>query len=183
MKPAKIVARSPQAPAPNRGGWRVVGAVICATMFCAGTGCVTKHKAEVQCAAYLEAEQHQALLSRPVVQGSAVSFVGPVRNPTISWMPGLTLAQAIVSAGFTGAKDPQLILIKRQNEEIPVNPQHLLGGQDIPLVMGDVIEIHWSFACCASACLQKTFTRMFRKRFRSVPSGKTPRRRSPRFNP
>ncbi len=136
------VPGSPPAPAPNRGGWRVVGAVICATMFCAGTGCVTKHQAEAKArAAYLEG-QHQALLSRPVVQGPAVSFVGPVRNPTISWMPGLTLAQAIVSAGFTGAKDPQLILIKRQNEEIPVNPQHLLGGQDIPLVMGDVIEIH-----------------------------------------
>ena len=115
--------------------------ILCLALAAAFSGCVTKKEAEAKArAAYLEG-QRQALLSRPVVQGPAVMFVGPVRNQTVPWTPTLTLAQAIVSAGFLGQKDPKLIVIRRQNEEIPVNPQHLLGGMDVPLVMGDVIEL------------------------------------------
>ncbi len=110
-------------------------------MAAAGFGCVTKRDAEARAhIAFLEG-QRQALASRPAVQGPSVSFMGPVRNQTVPWSPSLTLAHALVMAGYLGQKDPQLIIIKRQEEEIPVDPRHLLGGVDVPLVMGDVIEI------------------------------------------
>ena len=80
-------------------------------------------------------------MARPAIQGPAVSFMGPVRNATVPWTPDLTLAQAVIAADYMGPQDPKLIVIRRQNEEIPVNPQHLLGGVDIPVVAGDVIEI------------------------------------------
>ena len=75
------------------------------------------------------------------MSGPGVTFIGPVQNPAVPWRIGLTLAQAVVSAQYTGATDPSAIVIHRNGEDIPVNPKGLLNGEDFALQLGDVIEI------------------------------------------
>ena len=69
-----------------------------------------------------------------------VTFIGQVRNPSIPWTEGLTLARAIINAGYMG-KDPQQIMIVRNSQAVPVDPKALLAGEDIPLQAGDLIQI------------------------------------------
>jgi hypothetical protein len=106
-----------------------------------GFGCVTKREADARARAAFMEGQNRALMTRSAMQGPNVTFIGPVRNSMVPWTTGMTLAEAVIAADYTGPRDPKLIIIKRQNEEIPVNPQHLLGGVDVPVVAGDVIEI------------------------------------------
>ena len=110
-------------------------------------GCVTKSEANKRARlAFLEG-QNQALMRMqqnatvPQSSGPGVMFIGPVQNPAVPWRIGLTLAQAVVSAQYTGATDPSAIIIHRNGEDIPVNPKGLLNGEDFALQLGDVIEI------------------------------------------
>jgi hypothetical protein len=120
---------------------RTLWVITALLLVTCGFGCVTKREADARArAAFLEG-QNRALMTRSTMQGPNVTFIGPVRNRMIPWMTGMTLAQAVIAADYTGPQDPKLIIIKRQDEEIPVNPQHLLGGVDVPVVAGDVIEI------------------------------------------
>lgn len=72
---------------------------------------------------------------------AVVTFIGPVRNPTVPWADGLTLAKAILAAGYEPATDPRQIMIVRNGQAIPIDPKTLLGGEDTPLVAGDLVQI------------------------------------------
>ena len=111
-------------------------------------GCVTKSQADMQARLAFMAGQQQALMQQqqrpqppPVYRGPGVIFMGAVRNPTVPWREGLTLTQAIVRAQYTGTGDPAAILIHRGGENITIEPRQLLNGQDVPLQVGDVIEL------------------------------------------
>jgi hypothetical protein len=116
----------------------------------ASTGCVTKSEADARARiAFLEG-QNQALMrmqgagpqGQPAqMTGPGVTFVGPVQNLNVPWRTGLTLTQAIVSAQYTGPGDPAAIVIRRNGQDIPINPKGLLNGEDFVLQIGDVIEI------------------------------------------
>lgn len=123
--------------------WRPIFLVLIVPL----AGCVTKSQADARARlAFLEG-QNQALLRMqphappPRMSGPGVTFIGPVQNPAVPWRIGLTLAQAVVSAQYTGATDPSAIVIHRNGEDIPVNPKGLLNGEDFALQLGDVIEI------------------------------------------
>ena len=73
-------------------------------------------------------------------QKPVVTFIGQVQNPSILWVEGLTLARAIINAGYLG-KDPRQIVIVRNGQAVPVEPKALLQGEDIPLQAGDLIQI------------------------------------------
>jgi hypothetical protein len=51
----------------------------------------------------------------------------------------LTLAKAVVAAGFYGRTDPAEITIQRNGQEIECDPRRLLSGEDVPLQPNDVI--------------------------------------------
>ena len=107
------------------------------------SGCVTKGQADAQArAAYLAGEQ-QAMerMRQSQAQGATVTFVGPVRNALVPWTAELTLAKAIVAADYLGPKDPTEIVIRRGTEEIRLDPKKLLGGEDVPLLPRDVVEL------------------------------------------
>jgi hypothetical protein len=70
-----------------------------------------------------------------------VTFIGPVQFPTVQWTQNLTLAKAIVSAGYTGPAEPSQIMIVRGGQAIPIDPKRLLSGEDIPLLSGDLVQI------------------------------------------
>jgi len=71
-----------------------------------------------------------------------VTVVGPVRNSTVPWVAGLTLAQAIATAGYLDANEPKEIILTRQGENAKLDPAVLLNGVVIPLEAGDLVQIH-----------------------------------------
>ena len=85
--------------------------------------------------------QTQALPQTPQPSQQSVMIVGPVRNPVIPWRLGLSLAQAIISAGYAGETDPSEILIVRSGTARRVDFSQLLAGQDVPLMPGDTVQI------------------------------------------
>ena len=56
---------------------------------------------------------------------NGVTVLGPVKNSHVPWVVGLTLAQAIATAEYQDSRDPKV----------------LLQGTDVPLEVGDVIEL------------------------------------------
>ncbi len=100
-------------------------------------GCTTRSKADAKARAAFRAGHVLAQPEQP-----AVFFRGEIRNLTIPWTDGLTLAQAIVGAEYVGRRDPILIVIARRGAIIRVNPRQLLRGTDDPLLEpGDLVEI------------------------------------------
>ena len=104
-------------------------------------GCVTKSQADAQArAAYAAGEK--AAYQSIATQTTDIVVIGNVQKHEIPWVAGLTLAQALATANYTGAQDPEEILVKRNSVEIPVDPKQLLNGQsNMELQPGDVISV------------------------------------------
>jgi hypothetical protein len=106
-------------------------------------GCVTKSKADAQARAAYFAGQQAAFtqMQQQPKRELTVAFVGPVTQPSVKWLPGLTLSQAILSAGYTLTNDPKGILIHRNGGHIQFDPKRLLAGEDFPLDSGDIVDL------------------------------------------
>jgi hypothetical protein len=104
-------------------------------------GCTTKSKANKQSREAFAAGQRQGLAEAADAQRVNIRLVGPVRQPEVPWADGLTLAQAIAAADYADARNPRAIVIIRQGRRIPIEPDTLLRGEDLPLEPGDTIEI------------------------------------------
>jgi len=115
--------------------------VVAIVMMLVVAGCVTKSKAKAEAQAAFLAGQQQAMIRMSQPHQPVVTFIGPVRNPTVLWREDLTLAKAVVAAGYEGKVDPRQIMIVRNGQAIPVDPKKLLEGEDIPLVAGDLVQI------------------------------------------
>jgi hypothetical protein len=121
----------------------LVGLGLVLSVMVLASGCVSKATAQAQArAAFLEG-QRQGLEQAQARQGSGsvVTVVGQVKNSVVPWAPDLTLAKAVVAAQYYGHKDPRQIVIVRGGKPIPVGPQELLSGQDVPLQAGDVVQL------------------------------------------
>ncbi len=121
--------------------WR--GLLLCAIgLPCLLTsGCVSKGHAQAEARAAYQAGQNDAMLRLQQIRGPSVVIAGPVRDSVVPWTPELTLAKAIVIAGYLAPKDPQRIAIIRNGEQIAIDPKALLGGEDVPVQSGDVIKL------------------------------------------
>src|SRR5438067_1213046 len=75
-------------------------------------GCMTKSKAKADARAAYMAGQQQAL-ERVLQSRNSVTFLGPVRNPLVTWTADLTLAKALVTADYYSRNDPREIVIIR----------------------------------------------------------------------
>jgi hypothetical protein len=106
-------------------------------------GCVSKSTAKMQAKEAFMAGQQQAM-SRLMQShgGPSVSIIGPVRAPSIAWTEGMTVAKAIVAAGYEGKGEPKQIVILRNGYAIPVLAKQLLSGEDVPLEAGDMLQIN-----------------------------------------
>jgi hypothetical protein len=107
----------------------------------AGAGCESRNKAKANARMAFMAGEQAALTRMAAPRAPSVMFVGPVRNPLVGWVEGLTLARAIVAAGYQGKHDPRQILIVRNGQAIAVEPKQLLEGEDIPLLKDDMIQL------------------------------------------
>lgn len=105
------------------------------------SGCTTKSQARAQARAAYLAGQNAALRQQQAAQFPGVTILGPVQNHNVPWVDGLTLAQAIATANYLDPRAPRQIIITRNGESATINPKVLLNGTDIPLEIGDVIEL------------------------------------------
>jgi hypothetical protein len=106
------------------------------------SGCTTKSQARAQAqAAYLAGENAALRQQQQQEQAPSVTIVGPVQNPQVPWVEGLTLAQAIATADYLDSKAPKEIIITREGENASVDPKVLLRGVAVPLEAGDVITL------------------------------------------
>jgi hypothetical protein len=119
-------------------------------LFClAVSGCASKAKQQAQVRrAYAAGEQAaRAQMERAekaqqqLAADSQIRFLGAVRNPVLTWEPGLTLARAFVEAEYEKTGTPRAITIYRNNEPLDIDPQELLQGEDYPLFPGDIVHI------------------------------------------
>ena len=80
-----------------------------------------------------------AMLQRSGIQ--VVRMMGPFQRPVLQWRHGMTLAQAILEAGYLDPKAPATILIQRGPTAMPVNPNTLLQGEDVSVEAGDAVHV------------------------------------------
>jgi hypothetical protein len=119
-------------------------------------GCVSKATARKQAQqAYIAGQQHalQMMQQQQLQQGTGieqglprttqptVTLLGSVRKSSVPWTSDLTLAKALVEGEYTGSSDPTEIYIVRGGLARPVDPAKLIGGQDVPLQAGDVVQV------------------------------------------
>jgi hypothetical protein len=105
------------------------------------SSCTTKSAARANAhEAFLEG-QNAALRQQQALQTPSVTVVGPVQNPQVPWVAGLTLAQAIATANYLDSHEPKEIIITRDGESATLDPKVLLNGSDVPLETGDVVEL------------------------------------------
>ena len=109
----------------------------------AATGCTTSSTARLKAQNAFLAGQNMALQQQAQAAALAhgVTIIGPVQNPNVPWVAGLTLVQAVATANYVGADEPKQIILTRQGESAALDPSVLFNGTDIPLEMGDVIEL------------------------------------------
>jgi len=117
---------------------------LLAPVLLACAGCVSKATAQAEIRAAYLAGQRDALrqaAASPASKETSITVFGPVKNPVIPWVKGLTLSQAIVTAGYLEASDPKVIRVKRLGQAIQFDVQRLLAGEDFHLEPGDAVEI------------------------------------------
>ena len=83
-------------------------------------------------------QQQQA---QTATQSPGVTIVGAVQHPQVPWVTGLTLAQAITTANYVGTDEPKQIILSRHGQSAAMDANVLLNGTDIPLEIGDIIEL------------------------------------------
>ena len=111
-------------------------------------GCVSKSEARLrERNAFLEGQnatlqQEQAQsAAKSAAESPGVTIVGAVQHPQVPWVTGLTLAQAITTANYVGTDEPKQIILTRNGESATMDASVLLNGTDVPLEIGDIIEL------------------------------------------
>jgi hypothetical protein len=117
---------------------------ICAAMVSAGIltgGCASRSSARLKEQNAFLAGQNAVLRQQAAAQSNGITVVGPVQNPNVPWVVGLTLTQAIATANYLGVQEPKEIIITRQGESATLSLQALINGAVVPLEPGDVVEL------------------------------------------
>ena len=83
------------------------------------TGCTSQTKAREQAKAAFMAGQQSAMMRMAQPQKPVVTFIGQVQVPSVPWTEGLTLAQAIVSAGYMGRDPKQIVIVRNGPRSAP----------------------------------------------------------------
>ena len=118
----------------TRSGWLLLLAVFV-------SGCVSSSKARRKEQEAFQRGQQQGAAARPAEEPS-IWFRGLIRHPRIPWTEGITLAQAMVAAEFTGATQPGSVRVIRQGQAYPIDLKLLLRGEVDPLLeAGDIVEM------------------------------------------
>ena len=91
--------------------------------------------------AYLAGQNSALRQAQTDSESPGVTIVGPVQNPKVPWVAGMTLLQALATANYLDSNNPKAIIITRDGESATLDPNVLFNGAVIPLEPGDVIEL------------------------------------------
>jgi hypothetical protein len=106
------------------------------------TGCVSNSTAKArEKAAYIAGRQSAMEAQQSLQQVPMVRFSGPVVNSNVPWTPDLTLARALVEAGYQAPHEPSAIYVVRNGRAMQIDVKRLLAGEDMPLQNGDMVDI------------------------------------------
>jgi hypothetical protein len=119
--------------------WIWVACSLCGAFLAAG--CVSKARHEEEVKKAFLAGQSEATMRMQKNLGQSITIQGQVRQSFIPWTREMTLAKAILAAGYVGAQDPREITIIRDGEELSIDVGRLLAGEDYPVVPGDTVRI------------------------------------------
>jgi hypothetical protein len=117
--------------------------IVISLLVLAVAGCATKSRTQLENQNAFLAGQNAELRQQAQVtaQTAGVTVLGAVQNSQVPWVAGLTLAQAVATANYIGTQEPKAIIITRNGESAALDAKVLLDGTDIPLEIGDVIEL------------------------------------------
>lgn len=104
-------------------------------------GCTTTAKSRAEQRDAFLAGQNAALRDQLAAKTACVTVLGPVQNAQVPWVAGLTLAQAVATANYLDTREPAKLVLTRNGESASIDPNALLNGPDIPLEIGDVIDV------------------------------------------
>jgi|SRR5450756_1245978 len=107
----------------------------------AAAGCTTKSGSRAQAQIAYLAGQNMVLQQQLAAQFRGVTVIGAVQNPQVAWVEGLTLAQVVATANYTGRTEPKQIIITHQGESVTLDAKVLFSDTDIPVEEGDIIEV------------------------------------------
>jgi hypothetical protein len=110
----------------------------------AATACTTRSTARLREQNAFLAGQNSVLQqqqAQTAAQSPGVTIVGAVQHPQVPWVTGMTLAQALATANYVGTDQPKQIILTRHGESAAMDANVLLNGTDVPLEIGDVIEL------------------------------------------
>lgn len=123
--------------------------LIALLLSVAAFGCASKTRQQAQVRrAYAAGEQAARAQMEKAAQeqqrlavDSQARIVGAVRNSVLAWSDGMTLARALAEAEYEKTRTPRMITIYRNNQQLNIEPQRLLDGEDYPLFAGDIVFI------------------------------------------
>lgn len=108
------------------------------------SGCTTRSEAAAQAHEAFIAGQNAAMRQQELqaAQTPGVTVSGPVKNPHVPWVVGLTLVQAVATANYVGSESPKSIaIITPAGLHTTLSPDALSSSQPIILQPGDVVEL------------------------------------------
>ena len=115
-------------------------ALLVVVLALSAAGCVSKSQSRLESQNAFLAGQNAELRQR-LAQYNGITFIGAVQNTQVPWVAGLTLAQAVATANYTGQDEPRAVVITRQGDSAVLDASVLFSGKDIPLESGDIVEI------------------------------------------
>jgi hypothetical protein len=118
---------------------RLFGVIL--LLAIAVSGCTTDSKMKADAQQNFLAGQNAELRQQQAQSFGFVTVVGPVQNPRVPWVAGLTLAQAVATANYLDSREPEAIIITRQGESATLDAKVLMNGAVVPLQAGDVVEL------------------------------------------
>jgi hypothetical protein len=115
--------------------------LLCLSGLSGLTGCTTTSKARSEQRDAFLAGQNAALRDQLAAKSACVTVLGPVQTAQVPWVAGLTLAQAVATAQYLDTREPGKLILTRNGESAAIDVKVLLDGPDVPLEIGDVIDI------------------------------------------
>ncbi|HEX5398881.1 MAG TPA: hypothetical protein VFY06_07525 [Verrucomicrobiae bacterium] len=109
------------------------------------SGCTTRSNAAAQAHEAFIAGQNAALRQQQLqaAQTPGITVVGPVKNPHVPWVVGLTLVQAVATANYVGPESPKSIdITTAKGLRQTLSPDALSSSQPVVLQPGDIVELH-----------------------------------------
>jgi hypothetical protein len=121
--------------------FRLTTAPVLLIGLLAAAGCVSKSKARIEAQKAYIAGQQAAMERMQQSQAPTVTVTGPMRNSSVQWVEGMTLAKALAEADYTGRRDPSSIIVIHGGVGKRYDPKQVLNGFDVPLDAGDIVQL------------------------------------------